>query len=86
MLFLPQNCAERGKRPGSAAAGSRMGTLDALVAQITALSGEADLPQLLNQLKSNAQDNVMRQSAGGLLAAVAGLDAAAHSLGCLHLL
>ncbi|KAL4423543.1 hypothetical protein ABPG77_006566 [Micractinium sp. CCAP 211/92] len=63
-----------------------MGTLDALVAQITALSGEADLPQLLNQLKSNAQDNVMRQSAGGLLAAVAGLDAAAHSLGCLHLL
>lgn len=63
-----------------------MGTLEALVAQITALSGDADLPQLHNQLKSNAQDNVMRQSAGGLLTALASLDPGAHSLGCLHLL
>ncbi|KAL4424036.1 hypothetical protein ABPG75_001337 [Micractinium tetrahymenae] len=63
-----------------------MGTLEALVAQITALSGEADLGQLHGQLKSNAQDNVMRQSAGGLLTAVTSLDPAAHSLGCLHLL
>lgn len=63
-----------------------MGTLDALVAQVTALSGEADLPQLHSQLKSSAQDNVMRQSAGGLLTAAASLDPAAHSLGCLYLL
>ena len=63
-----------------------MGTLEALVAQITALSGDADLPGLQSSLKSAAQDNVMRASAGGLLAAVAALDAAAHSLGCLYLL
>lgn len=63
-----------------------MGTLEGLVAQIQALSGDADLGSLQNVLKSVAQDNVMRQSAGGLLTAVANLDAAAHSLGCLHLL
>lgn len=63
-----------------------MGSLEALVAQVTALSGDADLAGLQGQLKSSAQDNVMRQSAGGLLTAVANLDSAAHSLGCLYLL
>jgi len=63
-----------------------MGSLEGLVAQITALSGEADLAALKNTLKSAPQDNVMRQSAGGLLTAVANLDPAAHSLGCLYLL
>jgi hypothetical protein len=63
-----------------------MGTLEGLVAQVQALSGDADLPALHAVLKSAAQDNVMRSSAAGLLAAVAGLDPAAHSLGCLYLL
>lgn len=63
-----------------------MGTLEGLVSQIQALSGQADLPGLQNVLKSNAQDNVMKQSAAGLLPAVASLDPAAHSLGCLYLL
>ena len=63
-----------------------MGTLDALVAQIQALSSESDLAGLQSALRTQQQDNVMRQSAAGLLTAVANLDPAAHSLGCLLLL
>lgn len=63
-----------------------MGTLEQLVAQVQALSGEADLGALHTALKTPAADNVMRASAGGLLTAVASLDASAHSLGCLYLL
>lgn len=63
-----------------------MGSLDSLMAQVQALSGEADLAGLHAALKVPAADNVMRQSAGGLLTAVASLDPAAHSLGCLYLL
>ena len=63
-----------------------MGSLDGLVAQIQALSGDSDLASLHGTLKSAQQDNVMRQNSGGLLTAVANLDPAAHSLGCLFLL
>lgn len=63
-----------------------MGSLDALVAQIQALSGDADLEGLHKVLKSPQMDNVMRQNAGGLLTAVHNLDSTAHSLGCLYLL
>ena len=64
-----------------------MGTLEALLAQIVALSGNPDdLGGLQTTLKAPQADNVMRQNAGGLLAAAASLDAAAHSLGCLYLL
>lgn len=63
-----------------------MGSLENLVQQIIALSGEADLGGLHTALKSSAQDNVMRQNAAGLLTAVAGLDPAQHSLGALCLL
>jgi len=63
-----------------------MGSLENLVQQIVALSGEADLGGLHTALKSSAQDNVMRQNAAGLLTAVAGLDPAQHSLGTLFLL
>ena len=63
-----------------------MGTLEGLVQQVLALSGEADLGSLHTHLKTPAQDNVMRGSAAGLLTAVAGLDPAQHSLGMLYLL
>lgn len=63
-----------------------MGTLEGLVAQVQALSGDADLPALHTALKAGAADSVMCSNAAGLLAAVAGLDPAAHSLGCLFFL
>jgi hypothetical protein len=63
-----------------------MGSLENLVQQIVALSGEADLGGLHTALKSSAQDNVMRQNAAALLTAVAGLDPTQHSLGTLFLL
>ena len=63
-----------------------MGSLDSLVAQIQALSGDGDLGNLHGALKSQQADNVMRQNAGGLLTAVHNLDATSHSLGCLYLL
>lgn len=63
-----------------------MGSLEGLVAQVQALSGEGDLGALHTALKAQAADNVMRQNAGGLLTAVASLDPAAHTLGCVYLL
>lgn len=63
-----------------------MGSLDALVAQIQAVGGPGELDSLHKALKASGTDNVMRQSAAHLLTAVANLDAAAHSLGCLYLL
>ena len=45
-----------------------------------------ELDSLHKALKASGTDNVMRQSAAHLLTAVANLDAAAHSLGCLYLL
>jgi hypothetical protein len=63
-----------------------MATLEALVAQVQALSGADDLLSLHSVLKGPAQDAVLRQSAAGLLTAVANLEPAVHSLGCMYLL
>ena len=62
-------------------------TLEALVAQVQGLSGsEADLGSLQATLRAPAADGVLRANAGALLAALGGLDAEAHSLGCLYIL
>eukprot|EP00887_Chlorella_sp_A99_P005974 scaffold27.g5974.t1 len=64
-----------------------MASLESVVAQIQGLSGtSADLSSLHTILKSQPTEAVLRANAGGLLTAVAALDATAHSLGCLYLL
>lgn len=59
--------------------------LENLVASIQGLSGSSsDLSSLLSTLKQ--AESVLRQNTGGLLTAVANLDAAQHSLGAVFLL
>lgn len=62
-----------------------MGSLENVVAQIQALSGSpSDLSSLVGNLKQ--AESVLRHNQGGLLTAVATLDAGAHSLGIVYLL
>lgn len=55
------------------------------MAQILGLSGSsADLSSLLGTLKQS--ESLLRANQGGLLTAVANLEAGQHSLGCVFLL